>query len=124
MSIDDLLRVPPIIFVTIGALSAAVITNIMMLFLCYRKLEPMEALLNKCRLVAFHSSFWGNSPRERMMRLCAVYCVVALPRLNAWRGVADLEQAQAFPRKTKILLHTTFLLCALSLTGMTVVALD
>ncbi len=32
------------------------------------------------------------------MRLCAVYAAIALPRLNARRGVVDLQQVQAFPR--------------------------
>ena len=124
MSFDRLLNLPIISLVVICASFALITTNILMLYFCYRKLEFMEGLLDKCRLVAFHSSFWGNSPRERMMRLCAVYCVVALPRRCARRGVADLEQVRAFPRKIKILLHTMYLLCAMSMVGIAVVAFE
>lgn len=124
MSIDEFLRFPPIVLLAITSISAAIITNIMMIFFCYLKLESMEARLNKCRLVAVHSSFWGGSHRGRVARLCAVYCAIALPRLNARRGIVDLEQVRAFPRKTKILLHIMFLLCTLSLVGMVVAATD
>ena len=122
MSIEAFMNWPPIILVAISSISAAIISNILMFFLCYRKLETMEALLDKCRLVAVHSSYLRNSPRERIARLCAVYCVIALPRFNAWRGVADLEQARAFPRQTKLLLHLTFFLCTLGLSGMVAIS--
>lgn len=79
MSIDDFLNLPATSLIAISSASAVITTTIIGLFLCYRKLEPMESLLNKCRLVAFHSSYWGNSPRERMMRLCAVYVAAHYP---------------------------------------------
>ncbi|MBI6555640.1 hypothetical protein YA0850_24965 [Pseudomonas veronii] len=124
MSIDDFLNLPATSLIAISSASAVIITTIIGLFLCYRKLEPMEALLNKCRLVAFHSSYWGNSPRERMMRLCAVYVAVALPRLNARRGVIDRPQVQAFPRSTKLMLHGTALIGAAGLIGLIVIYFD
>ncbi len=124
MSIDDFLNLPATSLIAISSASAVIITTIIGLFLCYRKLEPMEALLNKCRLVAFHSSYWGNSPRKRMTTLCAVYVAVALPRLNARRGVIDLPQVQAFPRSTKLMLHGTALIGAAGLIGLIVIYFD
>jgi len=124
MSFDAFISLPAQTLVVFGTSIAMITFYVMFLFFCYLKLESMEARLNKCRLVAVHSSFWGCSHRGRVARLCAVYCAIALPRLNARRGIVDLEQARAFPRITKILLHIMFLLCTLSLVGMVVAATD
>ena len=124
MSFDAFISLPAQTLVVFGTSIAMITFYVMFLFFCYLKLESMEARLNKCRLVAVHSSFWGCSHRGRVARLCAVYCAIALPRLNARRGIVDLEQVRAFPRKTKILLHILFLLCTLSLVGMVVAATD
>ena len=70
-------------------------------FLAYRRLDYMERLLNKCSLVTFHSQFWNNSPRGRMMRLFAVAVAVLLPTWNLKRGVIDWQQVQEFPRSLK-----------------------
>ena len=121
MSIDYFLNLPATSLIAISSASAVIITNIIGFFLCYRKLEPMEALLDKCHLVAFHSSYWGNSPRERMMRLCAVYVAIALPRINVRRGVIDLQQVQAFPRRTKLMLHGTALTGLAGMIGLVVI---
>ncbi|MBT9301435.1 MULTISPECIES: hypothetical protein [Pseudomonas] len=124
MNIDYFLNLPASAQIVIGSLTAVVITNILGVFLCYRKLEAMEAHLNKCRLVSFHGSYLGNSPRGRMMRLCAVYAAIALPRLNARRGVVDLQQVQAFPRDIKILLHGTALLGVAGMAGLIITYFD
>jgi len=124
MNIDYFLNLPAESLIVISSFLLIVIANILGIFLCYRKLETMEILLNRSRLVTFHSGYWGTSPRERMMRLCAVYVAVALPRLNARRGAVDLQQVQAFPRNTKLLLHTTVLVGMTGLIGMIVVCFD
>lgn len=124
MSFDAFISLPAQTLVVFGTSIAMITFYVMFLFFCYLKLESMEARLNKCRLVAVHSSFWGCSHRGRVARLCAVYCAIALPRLNARRCIVDLEQVRAFPRKIKILLHIMFLLCTLSLVGMVVAATD
>lgn len=124
MSFDAFISLPAQTLVVFGTSIAMITFYVMFLFFCYLKLESMEARLNRCRLVAVHSSFWGCSHRGRVVRLCAVYCAIALPQLNARRGIVDLEQVRAFPRKTKILLHIMSLLCTLSLVGMVVAATD
>ena len=101
MSIDNFLN--PLIFFWIElALCVSVVVVVLIgVFLAYRRLEYMERLLNKCSLVVFHSRFWGNSARGRMMRLSAVAVAVLLPTWNLKRGVIDWQQVQEFPRSLK-----------------------
>ena len=105
MNIDDLLS-PHVIFWFEIALCILLGTTLLIyVFLAYRRLEYMERLLNKCSFVVFHSQFWGNSPRGRMMRFGAVAVAVAvavlLPKRNLKRGVIDWQQVQEFPRSLK-----------------------
>ncbi|MDQ0651099.1 hypothetical protein [Pseudomonas cedrina] len=94
----------PLIFITTFFLIAYSSIGI---FLAYRRLNAMELLLNKCRLIEFHQPFWGNSIRGRMLRLWTVYTAIAFPKRNARRGIVDAEQVRMFPKGTKYLLHCT-----------------
>jgi hypothetical protein len=101
MSIDNFLN--PLIFFWIElALCVSVVVVVLIgVFLAYRRLEYMERLLNKCSLIVFHSRFWGNSARGRMMRLSAITVAVLQPKRNLKRGVIDWQQVQEFPRGLK-----------------------
>jgi hypothetical protein len=105
MNIDYLLSLPLRSLVVLGSSLSLLAAVGIGIFLAYRKLEIMESHLSNCRFIACHSHYWGSSPRERMARLVAVYVAIALPKLNARRGIIDLPQVQAFPRSFKIALH-------------------
>lgn len=105
MSIDYFLSLPLRSIVVVGSSLSLLAALGVGFFLAYRKLEIMESHLSKCRFIAFHSNYWGTSPRERMARLASVYVAIALPKLNARRGIIDLPQVQAFPRRFKLALH-------------------
>ncbi len=101
MNIDNFLN-PLIIFWIELALCVSVVVVVLIgVFLAYRRLEYMERLLNKCSLVVFHSRFWDNSARGRMMRLSAITVAVLQPKRNLKRGVIDWQQVQEFPRSLK-----------------------
>jgi len=101
MNIDDLLS-PHVIFWFEIALCILLGTTLLIyVFLAYRRLEYMERLLNKCSFVVFHSRFWGNSARGRMMRLSAITVAALQPKRNFKRGVIDWQQVQEFPRGLK-----------------------
>lgn len=104
MSIGDI-QSPYVIFLFELALCVSLLIAVLVgVFLAYRRLDHMELLLNKCSLVVFHSRFWGNSARGRMMRLSAITVAVLLPKRCLKRGVIDWQQVQAFPRWLKNIL--------------------
>lgn len=82
----------------------ALVALLLGVFLAYRRLEHMERLLDKCSFVVFHAQYWGNSPRARMMRLCAITVAVLLPKRFLKRGLIDWRQVQEFPRWLKNLI--------------------
>ncbi|WP_330212420.1 hypothetical protein [Pseudomonas sp. Z18(2022)] len=107
MNIDHALQYPLKDLVLIGSSFLMIAYGMFGMYLAYRKLEVMESHLNKCRLVEFHSGFWGSSPRGRMLRLGAVYAALVFTKRNARRGIIDLQQVQDFPKGMKYLLHCT-----------------
>lgn len=107
MNIDYVLQQPLKDLILIGSSLLMIAYGIFGFLLAYRKLEVMERHLNKCRLVEFHSGFWGSSPRGRMLRLSAVYAALVFTKRNARRGIIDVQQVRDFPKGMKCLLHCT-----------------
>ena len=101
MNINDFLSPHIIFWFEIALCISLGVALLIYVFLAYRRLEYMERLLNKCSFVVFHSQFWDNSPRGRMMRFGAVAVAVLLPKRNLKRGVIDWQQVQEFPRSLK-----------------------
>lgn len=101
MNIEDYLSPSIILWLGLALFFSLIIALMIYVFLAYRRLEYMEHLLNECSFIVFHSQFWDNSPRGRMMRLNAVAVVVLLPKRFLKRGLVDGQQVQAFPRVFK-----------------------
>lgn len=97
MSIEYILNSHAIFLFELALCVSLLIAVLVVVFLAYRRLERMEHLLNKCSFVVFHSRFWGNSARGRMMRLSVITVAVLLPKRCLKRGVIDWQQVQAFP---------------------------
>ena len=105
MSIDALFNLPLKFWLSAAILFVVLVICVVGVFLLYRKLDEMEARLNKCSLVTFSQRFWGDSLRGRMIRLCTVMAAVAMPWWNIARGTVDRQQVQDFPRGLKRVLQ-------------------
>lgn len=101
MSIDSFLSPRAEFWFCATLLLSTHIALVLYAYLAYRRLEYMESLLDKCSFIAFHSRFWDNSYRGRMMRLNAVAAVVLVPKRFLKRGLIDWQQVQEFPRGFK-----------------------
>ena len=108
MTIDSLLSPRAEFWFCVTLLLSTYIALIIYAYLAYRRLEYMERLLDKCSFIAFHSRFWDNSPRGRMMRLNAVAVAVLLPKRFLKRGLIDWQQVQEFPRGFKYVFRGMF----------------
>ncbi|NWA86415.1 MULTISPECIES: hypothetical protein [unclassified Pseudomonas] len=108
MNIEEFLSPHFILSLGLALFFSLTVVLVIYAFLAYRRLEYMEHLLNKCSFIAFHSRFWDNSPRGRMMRLNAVAVVVLLPKRFLKRGLIDWQQVQEFPRVFKRLFQGMF----------------
>lgn len=108
MNIDDFLSPLIILWSGLALFFSLIVVLTVYVFLAYRRLEYMERLLDKCSFITFHSQFWDNSPRGRMMRLNAVAVAVLLPKRCLKRGLIDWQQVQEFPRVFKRLFQGMF----------------
>lgn len=108
MNIEDFLSPLIILWSGLALFFSLIVVLTVYVFLAYRRLEYMERLLDKCSFITFHSQFWDNSTRGRMMRLNAVAVAVLLPKRCLKRGLIDWQQVQEFPRVFKRLFQGMF----------------
>lgn len=94
----------------------SIVSFVVLGYMSLRYLDRIESLLSKSRFVMGNKTVYSRAGLlGRVMRICTIAVLLMMPRVFAWRGLADLQQVKDFPYRMRCVLVTAWGVAVISL---------